>query len=413
MSRWQQIIVELLRWSACLVAAGALAFFSLNSLLGLAGVGLLPAAAIGAWLAIATVDSQKRTWWLGWAATFGAAIPTCPFWNGAIPAAAWWLSQRLTSIPWDYLEFASLLLSPVLPVLVVGSLGIAVGAFTRYVFRTSVARHDPAPSNELKWRFSLRQLMVTIAVFGLVLGWNMEWMRRGQSARRENQLAFLQRFKTSFSSGQMELLAEPTLEGLHRSVKAETGYRVFQTPGISEYRISAPIREAGQEKWAVWSYTCGPDNVSPGGGEFVFQFAYAEAADEAQLPKFPFPPKRYIQYSSDIIDGLPSTAGPIATIVSSPLSASVDQPVVVKATAPRGTTCRLVVWPAEAVVAPVPDQTPNTKGTVEWSVMIRPQYAGGSIGIEVQCIEPRGPRKALMNTTPASNVRLLPAGSAR
>jgi hypothetical protein len=300
-----------------------------------------------------------------------------------------------------------LVLTAVVPVLTTGVMGIGVATFTRNFHRRVLPSRNSTSTFAPTWRFSLRELMVTIAVFGLVLGWNMEWVRRGQAARRANQLAFLERFKASFNSGQVELLAEPSMEGLHRSVKAETGYRVFQTPGISEYRITAPIREAGQRKWAVWCYTCSQDQDAR--EEYVFQFAYAEATYEAHLPAFPFPPKRYIQYSTDLIDGLPATAGPVATIVSSPLSASVDQPLVIKATAPAGTTCRLVVGPFDALLSPVAEQTPDAKGAVKWSVSIAPKYAGGNLAVAVQCIQPRGPDQALMNLTPAPNIRLLSA----
>jgi hypothetical protein len=407
MARLKKLVAFTLRWSAYLVVVGVLAWFSLNSLLGLAGVGLLPAAALGSWLAVAKRDSSKRAWWLGWAATFGAALPTCPWWNGAIPNAAWWSSQRLSFIPWDYLELASLVLATLLPLIAVGLLGMSVGSFSRYLFRKCVAPHGTPPSDASKWRFSLRELMVTIAVFGLVLGWNMEWTRRGQNARRANQLAFLQRFKDSFTSGQVKLLAEPMMEGLHRSATWESGYRVFLPPGISEYRITAPIREAGRQKWAVWSYMCNQDNAY--GGEYMFQFGYAETPSQSQLPDAPFPLKRYIQYSTDLIDGLPATAGPVATIISSPATASVNQPLVIKATAPAGTTCRLVVGPFDALASPVAEQTPDAKGGVTWSVSIAPKYAGGNLAIAVQCIQPRGPDQALMNLTPAPNIRLLSA----
>lgn len=409
MARWKTMIARAFRWSAYAIGVSVLAWFSLNSLLGLAGVGLVPAAVLGGWFAVAKANSEKRAWWLGWGATLGAAIPTCPWWNGAIPAAAWWLSQHtaITAIvAWDYLEFAALILTAVAPVLTIGMVGIGVASLARYVHRRALANPNSTSNSTSTWRFSLRELMVTIAVFGLVLGWNMEWVRRGQAARRENQRAFLERFTTSFDSGQVELLAEPTLEGLHRSVKAETGYRVFQTPGISEYRITAPIREAGREKWAVWCYTCGPDNSM--GGEHVFQFGYAEALSKTQLPAFPFPPKRYVQYSWQMIDGFPSTAGPSATIIASPASLSLDQPLVVKASAPAGTTCRLALLPRDSTISPIADQKPNAKGAVEWSIMIQPQYAGGSIRVEVQCREPRG-NQVLMNATSAPNVRLLPA----
>jgi len=405
MARRRQIIVSVLEWSAYAIAACGVAWCSLNTLSGLAGVGLVPAALVGGWFAVASANSERRACGLAWAATFGAAIPSCPWWNGAIPAAAWWCSQQFPSLDWNYLEMTALLLTPVLPLLVVGLLAMAVASFVTFLLRRSAIPRE-SPTQARAWRFSLRELMITVAVSGLVLGWNMEWFRRGQDKRSENQIAFLNQFNSSFTSGQVELLAEPTMEGLHRSVTRESGYRVFHTPGISEYRIIAPIREGGREKWAVWSYTCGPDNST--GGEHAFQFGYAEAALRSELPAFPFPPKRYIQYAPTMIDGLPSTAGPAAAIVASPASAAVDQPLVIKASAPVGTVCRLMVWPTDAAVHPIADQKPDAKGSVAWSVALRPQSAGGSMRIEVQCIEPRG-RQALMHSTPAPNVRLLPA----
>jgi hypothetical protein len=409
MARLKKLAAVTLRWSAYLVVVGVLAWFSLNSLLGLAGVGPLPAAALGSWLAVAKRDSSKRAWWLGWAATFGAAIPTCPFWNSAIPAVAWWLHQQVPSIDWNYLELASLLLSAVLPLFVVGLVGTGVASFTRFLQRRISVRGDSRPSGAAAWRFSLRELMVTVSVFGVVLGWNMEWIRRGQNARQKSQLAFLEQFEASFTTGEVELLAEPVMEGLHRSATWESGYRVFLPPGISEYRIKAPIRERGQKKWAIWSYMCNQNN--PHGGEYVFQFGYAEAAAQSQLPDAPFPLKRYVQYSTELIDGLPTTAGPVATIVSSPGSASVDQPLVIRATAPAGTTCRLVVGPFDALVSPVTEQTPDAKGAVAWSVSIAPKYAGGNLAVAVQCVQPRGRSQELVNLTPAPNIRLLPAAS--
>jgi hypothetical protein len=230
-------------------------------------------------------------------------------------------------------------------------------------------------------------------------------LKNWNGAERIKQEEFLARFKASFTSGQVVLLDEPQVQEQQRTLMAETGYASYRGPGVNEYRITAPIQASGRERWAVWSYTCNDCSQ-----DYIYQFSYAEAASPQQLPQFPNPPKPYIEGTWRMIDGVPSTAGATATIVSSTSQAPIDRPITLTASAPPGTMCELIVFPSDAVLTPLTPLAPDARGRVRWTWSVDPRFAGGDIAVQVKCIETRGAAR-LEATTRGANIRLLPGSS--
>lgn len=80
----------------------------------------------------------------------------------------------------------------------------------------------------------------------------------------------------------------------------ESGYRSFMAPGVNEYRVIAPINKNGNECWGLWVYTCNGEH-----DDMIYQFAYAEAKHEHELPSMPFPTKAYVNATWTMVDGVP------------------------------------------------------------------------------------------------------------
>ncbi|WP_430284930.1 hypothetical protein, partial [Salmonella enterica] len=76
-------------------------------------------------------------------------------------------------------------------------------------------------------------------------------IRQWNEHEQTNQQKFVQRFKRSFTTGNVKLLAEPRIFEDHTVLKASQN-----SLRISEYRVSAPISKNGKELWAIWTYAC-------------------------------------------------------------------------------------------------------------------------------------------------------------
>lgn len=253
---------------------------------------------------------------------------------------------------------------------------------------------DEARSSRARWRI---RIAAALALSALLAGWLL-WS--GFEARQARHAAFLTRFKESFRSGLVELAGEPRLE---RSPGLPEGFAPWEP--IDLYRITAPIEQDGKQLWTVWLYTCSGrhDDGSVG----IWQFGYAEAPTEAQLAT---PAKRYISPAVQMVDGIPTTAGASATIVSSTRSVEPGGIVMVVASAPAGTTCELVTYPPDVAASPLPMQTPDQNGIVRWTFSLNPKYgAGQTLRLIVKCIEQRGTLR-LDNSTEADSLRVVTPG---
>ena len=122
----------------------------------------------------------------------------------------------------------------------------------------------------------------------------------------------------------------------------------------------------------------------------------------------PFPMVKYIQWSTEMLDGIPTTAGPSATIVSLTSPVAVDQPVTLVVNAAVGTVCQVEVFPNDVSLSSIPAKSPDKKGKIEWTWRVNPKYEGQSFSVIVKCKEPHGSRE-LVNSTPAPNVQVIHA----
>lgn len=232
------------------------------------------------------------------------------------------------------------------------------------------------------------------AVLACVLHWNE---RQNVSATTQ----FRERFRQSFVSGLIQLGDDCEIERVPRTLVPQFG-RELQAPGVSEYVVTASFTRDGTPLWGRWLYTC---NASHGDG--IFKFGYAEAATPSALPKFPAPGQRYIGATYDLVDGIPVTAGPTATIVGSGSRARANQPFTVLARSDPGTICRLQIFPPDAALTPPPALQPDGNGQMQWTVLFNPKYAGGNVRVIVKCAQPRGSCQ-LETSTDCPNVEILP-----
>jgi hypothetical protein len=238
-------------------------------------------------------------------------------------------------------------------------------------------------------------LAATIAMFA----WAVH--RRSELCTR-NQAAFLARFLSSFDTGFVRLGEKPEIDEIKRLLMPEFSFGTLRPSEVNEYVVTAPFERNGTTLWGRWLYTC---NGSHGDG--IVKFGYAEAATREGLPRFPSPGQRYISWTDELVDGIPSTAGPTATILSrtSPIRASSPFTLVVRSD--PGTVCRLQTFPPDASLTPSTDMEPDKKGELRWAISSNPKYAGGGVRVIVKCVQMRGARR-LETSTECPNVTILP-----
>lgn len=351
-----------------------------NSFFGLGSVLVVPALAAGLWRAVSTRRRERRAWWFGFTMVAGLFLPVCPAGMRLSTDFGRYIQERARrgafSLPADIIELGSLLATVLAPLFCACLAGIVAGKLSRGVARRADRKEATEVPEDVRWQFSLRELLLAFAAVGLVLAWNARFLAERGEREKQNQRAFLARFKESFRSDEVKLLAEPVIaERQGATVRALS----FKAPGQNEYRIVAPIERDGQRHWAVWAYTTNED-----GGEYIYQYAYAEAESEDELPQAPAKP--YIEPTWELVDGVPSTAGASATVIGVAAPTRLGRPLVLTARAPAGTVCELKVFPLTDATRGLVPRAPDGKGIVQWSWT--PESAG-PFNFELRCIDNR------------------------
>lgn len=244
-----------------------------------------------------------------------------------------------------------------------------------------VAASAFAPPHKSVW---LRRLVLAALSTFVACGIGGYWLHdTAQTAKTERRDAFLTQFRESFRSGIVVLRGEPQLMSIERwSIRPA----FFAPPAVSEYRITAPILVDDVEKWGVWNYSC-----NSGHGDGIFEFGYVETLSPNQFPLPPAPAKRYIPWAEEMVDGIPVTACPAAQVVSVTSPAPFNQPITLVARCPPGTTCEPVVFPSDAVMASLAEQSPDENGVMQWTFSLSPKYRPPSqIRVILKCTEFRG-----------------------
>lgn len=377
MMRAGRVIVASLPAIAIGVASLPLGVLSANSFFGLGSVLLVPAVAIGAVRALWTSDRQRRAWCFGFAVAAGLCFPLAAAIEKSLhDFAAHWQSGQQRLLSTDIVELGCLLSIVFAPVAAACLAGLVAGGLMRRLVRRAARVESAASPDGARWQFSLRELLVALGAVGALLAWNSRFTTDRQASERQKQQPFLARFKVSFRSGEIKLLAEPAIAERQGAIFSPGS---FKPPGINEYRLTAPIEKQGERRWAVWAFTSNEN-----AGEMIYQYAYAEAELEAELPQSPLPRKRYIEATWQLIDGTPATVGPSAAIVSIATPSRVGQPVVLTARSPAGTVCELGVFPRTEATALLGEESPDKNGLVRWSWT--PDPAIPVLQYELRCI---------------------------
>jgi hypothetical protein len=280
------------------------ALVSADSAFGMASTLVVPAFFVALVFTIIARDAYRRIFWFAF--TCSAAIwllLLSRLLESAVLGTAIYLQelaqQGTISLSQRVIEPVSLLLILLGPPVGAVLTGVGAGRMLQYWFRGR--NGSQAYEGNPRWRFSIRELLVAVFALSLLMAFAFARIRDHQAAEDSARSTFLARFEASFTTNEIELLQAPRIVGGHRALVPESGYRSFMAPEVNEYRIVAPISKDNKERWAVWSYTCNGQHE-----DMIYQFAYAEAPTEDQLPPVPFPMKTYInQLSWRMIDGVP------------------------------------------------------------------------------------------------------------
>jgi hypothetical protein len=168
----------------------------------------------------------------------------------------------------------------------------------------------------------------------------------------------------------VKLLGEPKI----------VGERPWQLRGHVSYRVSAPIRKNGQNRWAVWTYWVGEDE--PG---FVGNFGYAEAGTEAGLPAYPL--AEYLNEPTNVFsltDGEPKQTIKVE-LVKAPTSARYGSTISLIAKTDRWMKCEVEIEPFYARNdIPVTKIAPES-GIVSFDIPLDPKFRGSKIEYRIVC----------------------------
>ena len=222
---------------------------------------------------------------------------------------------------------------------------------------------------------------------------------------QQRQTVFVDKFRASFISGEQTLVGPVTIEEIHRTWMPE--YGSIRPPGVNEYVVTAQFEENGNTKWGRWIYTCNEET-----NDLIYKHSFANAATQANLPKFPKPlQKALVEPSWQLIDGVPVTAGPSATLVSVSSKVRVNEPLQIRATAPLGTECIIECFPPDAVMDDLEWISPEPDKTLSWNLKINPKMVGGNFMVKIRCKQSRG-NANFENSISVPNVQVLAADKA-
>ncbi len=282
------------------VASLPLALVFANSMFGIASALVLPILAVSLLFTTISRERMPRIWWFSFACSTAVWLlvlsPILESMVNGIALGLQRLAQRGTiSLSQRVIELTALALIFLLPPIGAVLTGTGVGRLSRYVSgRVHVIEGTK------RWRFSIRELLVATFALCVFLALAFGRIRVDQSRENDGRTAFLARFEDSFVTKGVRLLSTPTITGGHRALIPESGYKSFMPPGISEYRVTAPIVKNNTKLWAVWVYTCNGKH-----DDMIYQFAYSESETEEALPSHPFPAKGYVNATWQMIDGAP------------------------------------------------------------------------------------------------------------
>jgi hypothetical protein len=386
---------------AIAVVAIPLAMMAESSFLGPGSLLMVPLLVIAIWYTLSAIGPRRRAWWFGFTVAVGFCLPLCS------PAQAWLeslsvylqrLSQRGTIVySAQTIEVTFFVAVFIVPVLVAALVGLLAGRTVRSFVRAAPELVESG-SNRRHWQFSTRELLIGVAAACLLFGWSLGWSRNFQAVQLRSQSNFLARFKSSFVSGEVKLLAEPILEEPQRSLLPTSRNRFAL--GVNTYHIVAPIEQNGEKSWAQWAYTCHENG-------WIFKYGYAEALTIDNLPVYPM--TDYIEGAVEMIDGIPATAGPTPTVISVTSPAAVNTPIVLRASAPAGTVCELKIFPLGAVTTPLAPITVGNNKLAQWTWQVGPESAGYSLQYELSCTETRGQTKLVGATRGNIDIAADPA----
>lgn len=235
--------------------------------------------------------------------------------------------------------------------------------------------NSPASSRYTTKRWILISILSVAAIAGGFL-YSISW--QGNAKQQ-----FASRFRASFSSGLAQLCSEPDINASLPFPIPDIGPLKF--PRVTEYSVTAQYIEGGQVQWGRWFYTC---NARYNDG--IFRFSQFNAIRRGDLPSSPGPTHVYIPWATEIIDGIPKSAGVTLTSLNVPPSIAVSEPLRVTAIAPPGSLCRLEVFPPNAVKSTPPPHRPDADGKIDWSLMLVPDSVGSRISVHVHCGQLRG-----------------------
>ena len=298
------------------------------------------------------------------------------WWQRNIEYLLNWVQDFLRSSQPTFLYSAAESAALIAVIMLPWGVGCVLGWFAAKVTRKLLCAStgDDESRSQSEYRFTLRGMLLAVMMCAVLTAWLSGTVRQWHQREQSNQKLFLSRFESSFTTGDVALLAEPVI------VENHTMLRASQNPtGISEYRVVASIERNHNKLWAVWTYLC--DEHYPG---TVSKFGYAEAATQAALPPAPSPMTEYLREPSyQMINGEPPVDSP-AEIIDAPVVAKAGDTITIVAKTGQFLECELIIRPTRAITAPPPTIIAPQSGVVRWDVKLNPAFGGPKIEYEFQ-----------------------------
>ena len=337
---------------------------------GLGALLTVPTCCLGFWFALTSKLRSNRIGWFVFSCANASLLPVVSWWKPWIEDGLHWCQDSIRANQWTSLyqgvEALAVLAMPILPWL--------FGCWFGFVCSKLAARllSQPPENEQPSYRFSMRELLVTVLASAILITWISTFVRQWHTQENLNQAQMLQRFKDSFTSGKIKLLAEPVIVEDHAVLKPSQ-----HSSGFSEYRIVAPINKADKNLWAAWSYACYDNSV-------IHRFGYVEADSKSALPGQPFPFPRILREPTlSMVDGEPPQTTK-ARIVEAPVAARPGDTITIVCETDQFMECDLVLHPFHATALPPKTTSASATGIAKWNITIDPAFKGKAIEFEFQ-----------------------------
>lgn len=341
------------------IASTPLAATAAETVFGPGALAVVPTCCAAFWLSVSSANRSQRIGWFVFASVVAGLLPTSPWWavlmhDGSVVVQDFVANGSFLYRLVEAIAFCSMFVLPLIS-------SCLIGWFVAKRVRNRIALKDSDGDGQPAMSFTLRGLLTVMVIIAGLTTWLSSRVSQWEQREQKKQEVFVDFFKRSFASGEVELLQEP-----HLSLKSGHG---------GHYLVTAPIRKNGEEVWGRWKYWA--DHPS-----FLYTFGYAEAPNEDELS---VPVDEHLPRYSAVVDGAPVLTTLLKIIKAEMIEdATPTRGAIIEiiAKTEQAQQCELIMNSSTTKTIPKMKIAPES-GRVSWKVQLKKNYRGSQIEYEV------------------------------